>query len=81
MSGTLRSWHYSWLGPGYPRMPEVDLVMAPTVVGLQGGTSVFVLTTCYLAGLLPVALSDWSNIVGVVCYVPLVLTCHTTTHA
>ena len=41
-------------------------------VPLQGGTSVYVLATCYLAGLLPVALSDWSNIIGVVCYIPLV---------
>jgi hypothetical protein len=31
-----------------------------------------VLTTTYLAGLLPAALGDWTNIVGALCYIPLV---------
>lgn len=30
------------------------------------------LSTTYLAGLLPAALGDWSNIVGALCYIPLV---------
>jgi hypothetical protein len=39
---------------------------------LQGGTGIYVLSTTYLAGLLPAALGDWSNIVGALCYIPLV---------
>lgn len=43
---------------------------------LQGGTGIYVLTTTYLAGLLPAALGDWSNIVGALCYIPLVGTAY-----
>lgn len=42
---------------------------------LQCGTSIYVLTTTYLAGLLPAALGDWSNIVGALCYIPMVRAC------
>jgi hypothetical protein len=45
---------------------------------LQGGTSIYVLTTTYLAGLLPAALGDWSNIVGALCYIPMVRAAHAT---
>lgn len=53
-------------------------VLAPACVAawLQGGTGIYVLTTTYLAGLLPAALGDWSNIVGALCYIPLVGTAY-----
>ena len=39
---------------------------------LQCGTGINVLTVSYLAGLLPAAIGDWSNIVGALCYIPMV---------
>jgi hypothetical protein len=51
------------------RTSQADLT---SHVLLQCGTGVYVLSTVYLAAMLPSALGDWANIVGALCFIPLV---------
>jgi hypothetical protein len=50
----------------------VHITDLTSCVLLQCGTGVYVLSTVYLAAMLPSALGDWANIVGALCFIPLV---------